>query len=223
MIQQSDHHPVGPRANRRGIARMGAQGLTIAVDVLRDDRAEGRRHREQDRRVRLLHADDGDLRRGGVHPLHRLEHRLEGVIRLDRHDREGDIVTGDRLAVVERGAGHQLEQQRLAVILEGPRLGEIALRVPALVEAQRAGEDLRRRDAGDGAGLHGRIQVPGHAGETDHQRAGAAGGLRGACAADQGGQGQGRQGLAVEASSWGAGHRRLLRGLGLREAALMVF
>jgi hypothetical protein len=54
----------------------------------------------------------------------------------------------------------------LAVVLEAPAFGQVGLGVPVLVEAQRAGEDLRRRDPGGHARLHGRVEVPRRAGRS---------------------------------------------------------
>ena len=115
---------------------------------------------------------------GRVDLLDRAEHGLERVVGLDRHDREGDVGRGDRLAVVEDRVLAQVQRQRLAVFGELPGLGEVGLRVPLVVEAQRAGEELRRGHRGGDARLHRAVEVPRRLRAADHQRAAALGFLR---------------------------------------------
>src|SRR3546814_21202686 len=47
--------------------------------------------------------------------VHWLQHGLERMVRLDRHDRESDVFRGERRAVMEHGGLDQLEGDRLAV------------------------------------------------------------------------------------------------------------
>ena len=170
----------GARADHVGaVARMGLEVLPVAVDVLGQDRAQRRRHRQHDRRMRRAHADDGGVGVGRVHLLHRAHHGGEGVVGLDRHDREGHVGRGHRLAVVEHGVLAQVEGERLAVLGQLPRLGEVGLRIPLVVEAQRAGEDLGRRHGGRDARLHRAVEVPRGLGVAQHQRAAALGGFVG--------------------------------------------
>ena len=70
--------------------------------------------------------------------LDRAHHGRERVVGLDRHDREGDVGRGDRLAVVEDRVLAQVERQRLAV------LGEL----PASRPGRAAGSTCRRSAAG---------------------------------------------------------------------------
>ena len=166
----------GPRADHVGaVARVVLQVLPVTVDVLGQDRAQRRAHGEHDGRVRHAHADDGGVGVGGVDLLDRPEHGLERVVGLDGHDRKRDVGRGHRLAVVEHGVLAQVQRQALAVVGELPAFGKVGLRVPLVVEAQRAGEDLcrghRRRDAR----LHAAVQVPRHLRAAHYERAAAFG------------------------------------------------
>ena len=99
------------------------------------------------------------------------EHRLEGVVFLHRLDREGDVLGGDRLAVVEGRALHQRHRDRQAVLGRLPAFGEIGLRLAVLVVAQERREELRARLARRDAGLHSRIEVPRRVFHDLHERA----------------------------------------------------
>ena len=121
--------------------------------------------------MRLRHPDDGYRGTGRVDAIDRGEHRGEGVVGLDRHDRKGDVFRRNRLAVVECGAGNQLEQQRLAVVLEAPAFGEIGQGVPFVVEPQRTGEQLRPDHRGGVAGLDGRVEMARDLAGAPHERA----------------------------------------------------
>ena len=99
---------------------MGANVLPVAVDVLGDDGAQGRREAEEDGRVRLGEPDDGGVGIGRVHGFHRLEHGLEGVVGLDSHDGEGHVLGGDGLAVMKHGVGDEMEREALLVFGKGP-------------------------------------------------------------------------------------------------------
>ena len=89
--------------------------LPVAIDMLGEDRAEGRGEAEQDGRMRAGKPDDGGAGIGRVHGLHGLEHGLEGVIGLDGHDGEGHVLGGDRRAVMKDGVRHEAQGKALLV------------------------------------------------------------------------------------------------------------
>ena len=114
------HEPERPGADGGAVGGMGANVLPVAVDVLGDDGAQGRREAEEDGRVRLGEPDDGGVGIGRVHGFHRLEHGLEGVVGLDSHDGEGHVLGGDGLAVMKHGVGDEMEREALLVFGKGP-------------------------------------------------------------------------------------------------------
>lgn len=158
-----------PRADRLEIGRMALQILAVSIDVLGQDRHQSRRHGEQQRRLRIRQADDRGILIRRVDLLDRREHRLERMVRLDRHDREGDILGRDRRIVLEERVVDEVQRHRKAVLRDLPGLGEIGMGVPVRVVAQRAGENLRARHGGGDAGLHGAVEMARLLRRADHE------------------------------------------------------
>ena len=162
-------------ADRRGIGRMGLDVLAVAEDMLRNDRAQRARHRQQQRRMRVGQMDDRGMFVRRLDRGDRLEHRLERVVCLDRLDRELHVLRRDGLAVMEFGALDQIEGHRQPVIGHLPAFGQIGMRLPVGVVSQRRGEDLRAGHGRGDAGLNRRIEMAGHLrGHHDHGSAGMA-------------------------------------------------
>ncbi|MNV48866.1 hypothetical protein D3C71_1407920 [compost metagenome] len=128
--------------------------------------------------MRLAHAQHGRVGVRRVHGLHGREHGLERVVVLDRHDRKRDVSRRDGLAVMEHGVFAQMQGQGLAVGRQFPGFGQIGLRLPVGVVAQRTGEELGAGQGGRGARLHGAVQVPRHLRGPHHQRAAGFGRIR---------------------------------------------
>ena len=141
--------------------------LAIAIDVLRENWHQRRRHRQQQRRVGMRQMNHGRVWIGGVDLVDRLEHGLERMVRLDRHDRECDVLRCQRMAVVKQDILGEMQGDRKAVGRFLPGLGEVRLRLPIVVIAQRTCEDLGARHCRGDARLHGTVEMARNLGRRD--------------------------------------------------------
>lgn len=157
---------------------MRFQVLAIAVDVLGQHRHQRRRHGQQDGRMRPGHAQHRRVRVRRLHAVDWRQHGLERMVLLDRHDRERHVLGRHRLAVMEQRILAQMQRQRARIGRQLPGFGQIRLRLPVRVKAQRAGEELRAGQRRGDAGLHRAVQVARHLRRADHQRAARLGRFR---------------------------------------------
>ena len=167
--------------NALGIGGVRLRILTIAIDMLRNDRQKLRRHRKEQRRMRLAQLDDRRVIVGCPDRLDGRKHRLERMVFLNRLDREGDIARGDRLAVMEFRALDEVERDSQPVCRGGPAFGKVGLRRPVFVIAKWRCEQLVSRLASGDSGLDGRVQVPRRVLNGPDQRASALGAIIGNC------------------------------------------
>ena len=167
--------------NALGIGGVRLRILTIAIDMLRNDRQKLRRHRKEQRRMRLAQLDDRRVIVGCPDRLDGRKHRLERMVFLNRLDREGDIARGDRLAVMEFRALYEIERDSQPVCRGGPAFGKVGLRRPVFVIAKWRCEQLVSRLASGDSGLDGRVQVPRRVLNGPDQRASALGAIIGNC------------------------------------------
>ena len=159
-------------ADRRGVHGMGLGIPAVAVDMLRDDRHQGCHQRLHERRVRPAQPDDGGERVRGVDARDRVEHGdAERVVLPDDAEREGDVFGGDGAAVVEAGAGDEVEGVDETVRGDRPALGQVGPGFEAVADPDQAGEELGARHARIAAGLHGGVEVTGIAAPADDQGA----------------------------------------------------
>ena len=79
---------------------------------------------------------------------------VTAVIFLNGFEGKLQVFRSDRLAVVERGLFVQLEAQAATVFRELPFFGQIGVRFPVGIDAQRHGEQLRGRRHGGDTRLH---------------------------------------------------------------------
>ncbi len=187
---------------------MGLDVLAVAVDVLGQDRHQAGRHGQQQRRVRAREPDDHRVGVGGLDRRDRLQHGLERMVGLDHPDREGDILRGQRVSVVEDGVLHEVKRHAQVVGGDDPGFRQVGLRVPLVVVAQRAREDLCRDHPGGDAGLHGAVEVARHLAGADHQRRIGVVGQSLRQAEDRGRQGRGEDREAgAEERAFGQAHR----------------
>ncbi len=138
---------------------MGHDVLAVVEDVLWNDRAKRAGQAKKQGRMRMRQMDDRRVVVRRVDCADRLEHRREGMMGLDRLDGELHIVRRDRLAVVELRLLDEVERQRQPVIGQFPTLGQVRMRLPVLVVAERRGENLRSGHGRGRAGLDRRIEV----------------------------------------------------------------
>ena len=122
------------------VARVALGILTVAVNMLGNNRQQLRGHRQQQRRVRLRQVQHCGVLIRRIYAFDRREHGLEGMVGLDRIDRKSHVFRGNRLAVVEGRPLHQVQSDSQTIIGHIPGLRQIRLRVPVLVKPQRRGE-----------------------------------------------------------------------------------
>ncbi|KAG1165701.1 hypothetical protein G6F35_018629 [Rhizopus arrhizus] len=84
--------------------------LPVVVDMLGQHGHQRRRQGQQDRRVRLAHAQHGRVGIGRLDGLHGREHGLERMVVLDRHDRERYVCGRNGLAVMKNGVFAQMQR-----------------------------------------------------------------------------------------------------------------
>ena len=133
-----------PRADRRRIAGVGLQ-VGAGEHVGRHDGRERGRHRQQQRRVRFSQAHHGGVAVRDGHRVQRPVHRGEGMVVAQRLETELDVLGGDGPAVVEDRITTQLQRDASVVDRQLEALGQVGLRLPLGVHAQRRGEQLRGR------------------------------------------------------------------------------
>src|SRR5690606_17600542 len=98
------------------IAGMRFQILAIVIDMLGQYRRQSRGKRDEQGRVRLAELEDSGMWIRGLDFFDNIEHRLERMVLLVRHDRERNIFRCNRLAIMKQRILAQMDSERFPVI-----------------------------------------------------------------------------------------------------------